>query len=232
LDLARLGVLIPTHNEARNIERLVEGLLRLNLDMDILFIDGLSTDSTREIIHRLGETDPRIHLIETERKGIGAALVGGMGSDKLRELRPDLVITMDGDLSHDPAQLTDLVEACSKDTVVVGSRYVKVDSIEGRSILRNFISILVNTYTRKALNLDIKDSTSGYRCYPSSVLKEVVPDLRSEGYVIQIEILMRVIKKGYRVLEVPIVFRDREFGESKLSILETLRFIKEIAKFA
>ncbi len=230
--MTKLGVLIPTYNEAGNIERLVKGLMELELDMDILFIDGLSTDGTIEIIKRIGVSNPRVHLIEVKTKGIGTALVGGMGSETLRNLGLELVVTMDGDHSHDPAHLPDLVEACRNDTVVIGSRYIETDSTLERSVVRDYISSQVNSYTRNTLGIDLKDSTSGYRCYPSEVLSEVVPGLEAEGYAFQIEILRRILDKGYRVVEAPIVFKDREHGKSKLDLSEALRFIGEILTIA
>jgi dolichol-phosphate mannosyltransferase len=228
--MKKLCILIPTYNEAENIESLINRIFEQNeFDINIIIINGQSTDGTTGILENMGKTNQKIHIINEEgRKGIGSALSKGLNSHLLDVINPDFIITMDGDLSHDPDYLKDLIGACVTDTVVIGSRYIQKDSNQNRNPLRSFLSQIVNSYSRHFLQINVRDSTSGYRCYPRGVLKKVLSGLNTEGYVFQIDILNQLIEKGVNLVEVPIVFYNRSRGQSKLGLKESIRYLKEI----
>jgi dolichol-phosphate mannosyltransferase len=231
--MSTLCVLIPTYNEEDNIMELLQRIFELDIfDLNIVFIDGLSKDKTKDTILELQENDSRIHLIEVKSKGIGVALAAGMSSSLLETINPDYIITMDGDLSHDPKFLPDLMKACTPDTVVIGSRYINRNIFHDRTQFRKIISSLVNSYTKNILNINVQDATSGYRCYPPNILKQVIHETSARGYTFQIEILRQIFRKGHIILELPIVFNERKIGKSKLNWFESLRFLFEILKIS
>lgn len=212
-------VIIPTYNEKENIEPLVTGIFSSlkNYDVNILFIDDGSPDGTGDEIRRFQKEDGRIKLIERDRKmGLGKAYVTGF--DFAIKNGYSHVFEMDADLSHRPEYLPLFLELARDYDLVIGSRYVKGGGVRNWSPIRKLISKIGNLYARLILGFSIKDSTAGFKCFRTEVLKSIKPEtLSSEGYSFQIENVWRTWKKGFKIKEFPIIFYEREKGKSKMS---------------
>jgi len=211
-------VVIPTYNERENLPRLVPQVLAQDPRLEVLVIDDASPDGTGAIADDLAAADPRVHVLHRRGKlGLGTAYLTGFRWALERGYA--YVFEMDADFSHDPAHLPQFLEAIRNADVVLGSRY-----LEGRvtvvnwPISRLLLSYGANIYARLITGLPIADATGGYKCFRREVLEAIDLDrIESEGYAFQIEITLRAWKKGFRIKEIPIVFTDRDVGESKMS---------------
>jgi dolichol-phosphate mannosyltransferase len=215
-------VVIPTYNEAANVEGIVRAtvaeLERLVPDAHhVLIVDDNSPDGTGQIADRLAESIPAVDVLHRAAKtGLGHAYLAGFE----RALRGDaeLVIEMDADFSHDPRYLEPLLTAARKSDLVLGSRYVDGGGVQDWGLLRRLISRGGGLYARLILGIPIHDLTGGFKCIHRRVLEAIqLETVRAEGYVFQIEVTYRALLAGFRVTEVPIVFRDRSVGTSKMS---------------
>ena len=217
----RIVVMIPTYNEAENIAELVRAILALPLDagLVVLVVDDDSPDGTGRIAEAMGREDGRVRaLIRTKRRGRGAAGLDGFKA--ALALGPDLVVEMDGDLSHDPRYIPDLVAAMDRYDVVLGSRFVPGGRDADRSFVRRFITLLVRHFIRRRFRFPVKDVSSGFRCFRREVLEAVdLDDCISVGPSVVLEVLDKAFLRGYRIGEVPIVFVDRKKGTTKLDLL-------------
>lgn len=224
-------IIIPVLNESKTINGLVESIIKnpnLSQTYTIIIDDG-STDGTLEIIQDLDKKYQNVSIIERGyKKGLGTAIRDGFNQALNLKKIPDLVVTMDGDLAHDPNQLRNLTKECKRDSITVGSRYIKGGEIYGWSLNRKTLSWGANLITKVLLNIPVKDVTSGYRCYGIYALKEIFPNLTSEGYEIQVEILFIAQHLGYKINETPIEFRNRIEGKSKLNSKEIWGFFKKL----
>jgi len=216
----RLTVCVPTYNERENVEPLLRALgevfSRHGLDARVLVIDDGSDDGTREIADRLAEELGYVSVLHRpQRGGLGPAYLDGFRR-ALAE-GAELIAEMDGDLSHDPADVPRLVEAAGEADVALGSRYVRGGGVRNWSLLRRVVSRSGCLYARAVLGIGVRDATSGFRVYRRRVL-EALPLERvgSRGYAFQIEMIYRTLGAGFTVREVPIVFTDREEGSSKM----------------
>jgi dolichol-phosphate mannosyltransferase len=209
---------LPTYNEAGNLEPLLAAA-RANLPASarILIVDDNSLDGTAEIADRLAAADPGIAVLHRPRKdGIGPAYIAGFRH--ALAAGAGLVLEMDADFSHDPAALPRLLEAAAGADLVIGSRYVPGGSTDGWGPLRLAISRGGSIYARLVLGLDVRDLTGGFKCFRREVLEAIDLDaVRSKGYAFQVEMTYRATRLGFKVAEIPIVFRDREVGSSKMS---------------
>lgn len=211
-------VIIPTYNERENIVRLVPMVLAQDPRLDVLIIDDASPDGTGEVAERMSAEDPRVQVLRRPGKlGLGTAYLEGFRRGL--EQGYAYLFEMDADFSHDPAHLPQFLEAIEKYDVVLGSRY-----LEGRVTVVNWpigrllLSYFANIYARIVTGLPIADATGGYKCFRREVLEAIDLDrVESEGYSFQIEMSFRAWKKGFRIGEIPIVFADRDVGESKMS---------------
>lgn len=211
-------VIIPTYNERENIERLVPMVLAQDPRLDVLIIDDASPDGTGEVAERMSAEDPRVQVLRRPGKlGLGTAYLEGFRRGL--EQGYAYLFEMDADFSHDPAHLPQFLGAIEKYDVVLGSRY-----LEGRVTVVNWpigrllLSYFANIYARIVTGLPIADATGGYKCFRREVLEAIDLDrVESEGYSFQIEMSFRAWKKGFRIGEIPIVFADRDVGESKMS---------------
>jgi dolichol-phosphate mannosyltransferase len=211
-------VILPTYNEAENLERLVGAVLEhLPESRRVLIVDDNSPDGTGEIADRLAAADESIGVLHRERKeGLGPAYLAGFrlaldgGAER--------IIEMDADFSHDPSYLPRLIEATERADLAIGSRYVPGGGITDWGPTRRFISRGGSAYARAALGLPVRDLTGGFKCFRRIVLETIHLDtIEARGYAFQVETTYRAIKEGFRVVEVPIVFKDRTDGISKMS---------------
>jgi apolipoprotein N-acyltransferase len=214
---ARTLVILPTYDEARTIRPVLEGVLA-HPRVDALVVDDASPDGTAEIVRTISAGEPRVRLLERPAKsGLASAYLEGfrVGLDE----GYDLIVEMDSDLSHDPAELGDLLEAArSRHHLVVGSRYVPGGSVSNWSAARLALSRAGNLYSRLLLGIPLHDATSGYRAYRRDLLEDLVREpFHSDGYGFQVELVMRSWLGGWFLGEVPISFREREHGQSKIS---------------
>jgi dolichol-phosphate mannosyltransferase len=214
----RVWVILPTYNEAGNLERLVEEVReRMPESRRILIVDDNSPDGTGRIADGLAERHDDVTVLHRQRKeGLGPAYIAGF-----RQALPggaELVVEMDADFSHDPAYLPQLLRAAEDADLVIGSRYVPGGGVTDWGAMRRFISRGGSAYARGMLGLDIRDLTGGFKCLRREVLESIDLDsIDSRGYAFQVEVTYRAIRAGFRVVEVPIVFRDRRLGHSKMS---------------
>ncbi|MGH2984810.1 MAG: polyprenol monophosphomannose synthase [Solirubrobacterales bacterium] len=211
-------VILPTYNEADNLEPLVEAVLeRLPASGRVLIVDDNSPDGTGEIADRLAaEHDDVAVLHRRIKEGLGPAYIAGF-----REALAggaELVIEMDADFSHDPGYVPQLLRAAGDADLVIGSRYVPGGGVTDWGPVRRFISRGGSAYARAALGIDVRDLTSGFKCIRRRVLEAIDLDsIDSLGYAFQVEVTYRAIQAGFRVVEIPIVFQDRQEGNSKMS---------------
>jgi dolichol-phosphate mannosyltransferase len=218
----RVWVVMPTYNEAANIDGIIRAtvaeLERVAPDRHaILIVDDASPDGTGEIADALARDLPAVHVLHrTAKTGLGHAYLAGFS--RALEGGAEILVEMDADFSHDPGYLGSLLEAAQNADLVLGSRYVKGGGVENWGLLRKVISRGGGTYARLILGVGIRDLTGGYKCIRREVLEGIyLPSIRAEGYVFQIEVTYRALLAGFRVTEVPIVFRDRIRGASKMS---------------
>lgn len=220
-------VCIPTHNEAGTIGEVISRIEGLEgLRKAIVVVDDSSGDGTSEIVGKLMAEYGNIRLIERHGKlGLGSALVEGFEAALRSTPAPGYIVSMDADLSHDPSEIPGLVWACDRDSLVIGSRYVEGGEIHGWTPWRRAVSWGANLLARYVGGLHVMDCTSGFRCYGSDLVRDIVGSVTREGYDFQVDALMKAVRKGYKVREHPISFREREAGESKLGAEEYLRFL-------
>jgi len=214
----RSVICLPTYDERENLESMVRALGELRLEgLEVLIIDDASPDGTGEIADGLAAELPWVHVLHRERKeGLGPAYLAGFA--RALELGADFVFEMDCDFSHDPADVPRLAEAAERTDLVLGSRYVSGGGTRNWGLVRRFISRGGSLYAQVLLQLGIRDLTGGFKCYRRKVLETIDLDaIDSRGYAFQIETTYRAIRAGFRVVEIPITFADRQVGGSKMS---------------
>jgi dolichol-phosphate mannosyltransferase len=214
----RTLVIVPTYNEKFNIARLIPAILAQDPSMEVLVVDDASPDGTGAIVDSIAATDPRVHVVHRAGKlGLGTAYISGFRW--ALERKYDLIFEMDADFSHNPDRLPEFLVAIRDADLVIGSRYQ-----EGRvnvvnwPMSRLFLSYSANIYARAVTGLPIFDTTAGFKCFRRNVLESIdLSSVKSNGYAFQIEMHFRAWKKGFHLVEIPIVFVDRTEGVSKMS---------------
>ena len=224
-DLDRVLVVVPTYDEAENVEVIARRLLTAVPTAHLLVVDDSSPDGTGAIADRMAADDERVHVLNRkEKNGLGAAYVAGFAW--AREHGFDVVVEMDADGSHAPEQLPRLLAALEHADLVLGSRWVEGGEVVNWPRSREVLSRGGNAYARTMLRLPLQDATGGYRAYRREVLDALpLAQVASHGYCFQVDLAWRTWQAGYRVVEVPITFVERERGESKMSraiVLEAL----------
>jgi dolichol-phosphate mannosyltransferase len=212
-------VIIPTYNEIENVEKMIRKVFGLARGFHLLIVDDGSPDGTAEKVKELQKEYPEKLFIE-ERKGklgLGTAYIHGFKWALARNY--EYIFEMDCDFSHDPADLVRLLEACEKGAdVAVGSRYCKGGKVKNWPMGRILMSYFASVYVRIILWLPVKDTTAGFKCYKRKVLQSInLDDIKFMGYAFQIEMKYTAYKKGFKIVEVPILFVDRVEGVSKMS---------------
>ena len=219
--MAGVWLILPTYNEAENIEKIVAAALpRLastGLEHRVLVVDDGSPDGTGELADRLAIAHAEVEVLHrTSKDGIGPAYIAGFG--RALEAGADLLMEMDSDFSHDPADIPRLVAAAEDADLVLGSRYVEGGGVTDWGLGRRLISRGGSLYARVLLGVPVRDLTGGFKCFRRSVLEGLdLSGLGTDGYGFQIEVTYRALRAGFRVKEIPILFRDRRVGASKMS---------------
>jgi dolichol-phosphate mannosyltransferase len=208
-------VCLPTYDERENLAPMVRALGKLGVS--VLVIDDGSPDGTGRLADRLAQEAEHVEVLHRERKeGLGPAYLAGFR----RALTDgaELILEMDCDFSHDPADVPRLIAAAADADLVLGSRYVPGGAIHNWGLLRRAVSAGGSLYARALLGVGVRDLTGGFKCYRRAVLETIDLDaISSRGYAFQIETTYRALRAGFRVVEVPIAFVDRERGGSKMS---------------
>lgn len=213
-------IIIPTYNEQENIENLVRTIFSLEKEFDILVIDDNSPDKTSEIVENLIREFPgKIYLLQRPGKlGLGTAYITGFNWALQNHYA--YIFEMDADFSHNPNDLVPLLEAVSKEGVgmAVGSRYKKGVSIVHWPMGRLLLSYYASMYVRTITGMSVRDATAGFVCYKRELLEKLKLDgINMKGYGFQIEMKFKAWKMGYEIEEVPVIFINRELGDSKMS---------------
>jgi dolichol-phosphate mannosyltransferase len=211
-------VILPTYNEAENIARITAAILeQLPESGRVLVVDDNSPDGTGEIADRLAAENERLDVLHRAvKEGLGPAYLAGFRI--ALDAGAERIVEMDADFSHDPAYLPRLIAATERADLAIGSRYVPGGGVTEWGPLRRFISKGGSAYARMALGLPIRDLTGGFKCFRRIVLETIDLDtIQTRGYAFQVETTHRAIRAGFRVVEVPIVFKDRADGRSKMS---------------
>ncbi|HTE46419.1 MAG TPA: polyprenol monophosphomannose synthase [Gemmatimonadaceae bacterium] len=214
----RALIIVPTYNERENIARLIETALAQARRLEILVVDDGSPDGTATIVEGIMGVNPRVHILRRAKKmGLGTAYLAGFRW--ALEHGFDIMFEMDADFSHDPGHLPDFLRAIQDHDLVLGSRYRdgKV-TIVNWPIARLMLSYFANVYARFVTRVPLWDATGGFKCFRREVLEAIdLNKVVSNGYAFQIEMSFRAWKKGFRIVEIPIVFVDRTEGQSKMS---------------
>jgi dolichol-phosphate mannosyltransferase len=211
-------VIVPTYNERENIPRLIPEILSRDPRLEILVVDDNSPDGTGDLVTEMAAEEPRLHILRRAGKlGLGTAYLDGFRWGLNRSY--DCLFEMDADFSHDPAHLPKFLEAIDSYDVVLGSRYLHGRvTVVNWPISRLLLSYFANVYARWVTGLPLADATGGFKCFRREVLQAIALDrVESNGYAFQIEMSFRAWKKGFRLGEIPIMFVDRDIGESKMS---------------
>jgi dolichol-phosphate mannosyltransferase len=211
-------VILPTYNEAENLERIVGAVLEQLPDSGrVLVVDDNSPDGTGELADQLAVSNRSISVLHRRRKeGLGPAYLAGF--QIALDGGAQRIIEMDADFSHDPAYLPKLIGAADHYDLVIGSRYVPGGGVTDWGPIRRFISRGGSSYARVALGLPIRDLTGGFKCFRREVLEAInLETIEARGYAFQVETTYRAIRAGFRVVEIPIVFKDRADGTSKMT---------------
>ncbi|HUA40011.1 MAG TPA: polyprenol monophosphomannose synthase [Streptosporangiaceae bacterium] len=210
-------VIIPTYNERDNLDSIVARTRQAVPTADVLIVDDNSPDGTGEMAEKLALTDGQVHVLHrTEKAGLGAAYLAGFAWALDRGY--GVLVEMDADGSHDPAELPELLAALAGADLVIGSRWVTGGTVRNWPRSRAILSRGGNAYARIMLGLPVHDATGGYRAYRAETLREIdLDDVRSQGYCFQIELTLRTVRAGLPVAEVPITFIERTKGASKMN---------------
>jgi dolichol-phosphate mannosyltransferase len=230
--MPRTLVILPTYNERATIGDVLERTLRSAPHVNLLVVDDGSPDGTANVVDEVARRDARVRLLQRGAKGgLASAYLAGFRS--ALDDGCDLIGEMDADLSHQPEELPRLLEGARRHDLTVGSRYVPGGSVTNWGLTRRILSRGGNLYARWALGFPVADATSGYRVFRRGLLATLVEQgVRSEGYGFQIELAYRAWAGGYAVGEVPITFRERQHGHSKISRRIVFEALASVAVWA
>ncbi len=224
-------VVLPTYNEAGNLERMLRAITSLGLGLQIVVVDDGSPDGTGTLADAVARTCTDVHVIHRpDERGLGTAYVAGFTYAAQRGA--EAVLTMDCDFSHDPAVIPSLLQAAAAADVVIGSRYTRGGTIRNWPAYRKLLSASANRFVRTLFRMPARDCTSGFRLYQYHVLQAIPwKQVRSTGYSFLVETLYRAAQQpGVRVKEVPICFVDRQVGESKMGFKEVVQGVTSLLR--
>ncbi len=214
---SRALVVVPTYNECENLPQIVPAILAVDPRLDILIVDDGSPDGTGGLADAMALAEPRVHVLHrASKQGLGRAYLAGFGWALERDYA--MMIEMDADFSHDPKYLLGLLEKIEGADLVLGSRYATGVNVINWPMSRLLLSWFANKYVRWVTGLPLTDATGGFKCFRREVLQAIpLQQVRSNGYAFQVEMSFRAWKKGFRLVELPIVFVDRVEGQSKMN---------------
>jgi dolichol-phosphate mannosyltransferase len=227
----RAVVCLPTYNERENLEPILEAILAAAPEVDVLVIDDRSPDGTGDLADAFAAREPRVKVLHRAGKeGLGKAYLAGFAWALERGY--GLVLEMDADFSHDPKYLPAMLARAREADLVLGSRYVTGGGTVNWGLGRKLLSRGGSLYARTILGVRVRDLTGGFKCFRREVLEAIdLGSVACSGYAFQIELTYRAVKKGFRVVELPIIFEDRRVGQSKMSraiVLEALAMVWKI----
>jgi dolichol-phosphate mannosyltransferase len=210
-------VIIPTYNEMENIPKLIPVVLSQDDSIEILIVDDNSKDGTAQHIIEQQKSNPRLHLLQREKKlGLGTAYIAGFKYALKNGY--DYIFEMDADFSHNPKEIPNFLKAIQNNDLVLGSRYIDGVRVLNWPMRRLLLSFFASVYTRMITGMPVRDATGGFKCFRRKVLESIDLDkVQSNGYSFQIEMTFKAYKKGFKIKEIPIVFMDRVKGTSKMS---------------
>ncbi len=213
----RALVCVPTYNEADNLPKIVPAILAQDPRLEVLVIDDGSPDGTGQLADAMAAAEPRIHVLHRPAKeGLGKAYLAGFRWALAQDYA--YIFEMDADFSHDPKYLKDFLTAIQVQDLVLGSRYKTGVNVVNWPMGRLLLSFFANKYVRWVTGMPLTDATGGFKCFRRAVLEGIdLTQVRSNGYSFQIEMSFRARRKGFRLLEIPIVFVDRMEGQSKMN---------------
>jgi len=217
-DAKRAVVVIPTYNERETLPAITEAVLGLAGGWNILVVDDNSPDGTGELADEMARKEPRVRVLHRgQKEGLGPAYLAGLG-EALKRREVDFAAQLDADFSHDPRDLPRLLEAVGEAELAIGSRYVAGGGTKGWSFRRRLLSKWGNAYVRAVLGVSVRDLTAGFRMWRRAALEAIdFETVDTRGYGFQIEMAVRALAAGCRVVEVPICFTERRAGKSKMS---------------
>lgn len=229
---AEVGVILPTYCEAQNIEKLINEIESLNMNLSILVIDDSSPDGTADIVRNLQKRYNNILLFTRPQKlGLGTAITDGFKIFLSLPNPPKCIVTMDADYSHNPRDIPRLVSSLKQGyALVIGSRYRKGGYIINWNPIRFAISKIANLIASFVVGERINDYTSGMRCYSAGLIQNILGDLHSQTYEIQIETIRQARIRNFKIGEIPITFINRKKGKSKLTLNEVKQFLSYVFK--
>jgi dolichol-phosphate mannosyltransferase len=227
---SEIGLILPTFCEVSNIEKLITDIENLNLDVRLLVIDDSSPDRTADAVRGLQKKYRNILLlVRSKKSGLGTAITDGFKVFLSLKNPPSYIVTMDADYSHNPKDVPRAISTAKEGKgLAIGSRYCKGGGVANWSMFRRLLSRVANILAYLQVRARIHDYTSGLRCYSTRLVKEMVPDLHSQTYEIQIETIRQACKRGFDVREFPMTFVNRKNGKSKLSANEIKGFTSYI----
>jgi dolichol-phosphate mannosyltransferase len=211
-------IIIPTYNERENIKELIPEILNLNLGFSILIVDDNSPDGTADAVEELAKKFSGVYILRRQQKdGLGRAYLAGFKWALARDF--DIIFEMDGDKSHSPEFLPKFLEKIKENDLVIGSRYYQGRiSVINWDLRRVFLSIVGSLYAKMVTGVPVSDATTGFKCFRRKVLEAInLDNILSDGYSFQIEMNWRAYKAGFKIGEIPIIFYERKYGESKIS---------------
>lgn len=210
-------IIIPTYNELENIRKIIPDILDRYDEADLLIVDDNSPDGTGIFVEQLTQETDRIKLIKRPSKmGLGTAYIQGF--KYAIQNGYDYIFEMDADYSHDPKEIGNFLEAIKSYDLVLGSRYKTGVNVVNWPMQRLLLSYFANSYTRLVTGIPVRDATGGFKCFRRKVLESIDLDsIKSNGYAFQIEMTFKAYKKGFKIIEIPIIFVDRFQGTSKMS---------------
>lgn len=229
---SEIGVILPTYCEVANIKKLIDKIENLNMNASVLVIDDSSPDGTANIVRSLQRKYRNVLLfVRPKKSGLGTAITDGFKIFLSLENPPKYIVTMDADYSHSPEEVPYLTAPLERGCdLVIGSRYTLGGKTVDWGIVRSVISKMANLLAALVIGAKICDYTSGMRCYSANLVRNIVNDLHSQTYEIQIETIRQAHLRGFRIKEVPITFVNRKKGKSKLTSNEIRGFVSHLLK--
>ena len=225
----KISVIIPTYNEADCIVPLINEILKIHLPLNIIVVDDNSPDKTGKIVEEKFKNNPYVHVFIRKGKR-GRGLAGIFGYKKAIEIGSDIIGEMDGDFSHHPSYIPEMVKNINGYDVVVGSRYISGGKEERKSLLRKLITKFAHLYIKTLLGIDLHDPTSGFRFFKREVIESILPFLSAEDPFIVTEVYFYIKKKKFKIKEIPITFYERRKGKSKLNMRILVKYLVKVLK--